>query len=236
MQRLSASLIAAGLASTLECGWAQAGLAVFELGDQDFADRQGPVLVHDLTQLGMNEPFPFNGTIFGSDFGGRLGAFAYSHTFSLGGQQPLSASLTLGLLDHDSFPGDRFGTIALSLNGMAQPVDAFLGASNPAFPSSASVVTINVPIELLKAGRLDVSVAATRAAAGMSGNAIEADFSRLSIFTAPYLESPPPLPLPQISEGQPTVVPLPPAAGPAAMLLGAGVVGKFFGRLRRRPR
>lgn len=225
--KLSASF-AFCIASAASAPAVHGGLAVFKLGEQDFADKQGPVLVHDLTQLGMNEPYPFDGTIFGSDFGGKLGAFSYSHAFSLNGEKPLWATLTLGLLDHDSYPGDSQGTISLLLNGTAQPTGAFLGISNPSFASSASVVTVNVPVELLNSGRLDVNVNAIRPAPHMTGNAIEADFSTLTIFTAPYPVSLPPIP--QVVQGPPTVVPLPPAIGPAAALLGAGVVGRIIRR------
>ena len=156
---------------------------VSQLGDQDFADGQSPIYSSDITTLGAGEPYPFDGTSFGDDrFAGQLGDFSYTHTFDLGCGTPTSANLTLGLLDHDSYAyggSPARDTIDIFFDGIQQPDSQFLGISIN--PSSASVVTMSVPISLLLDGSLTVRVVATDTAPNFPGNSLAADFSLLEI-------------------------------------------------------
>lgn len=174
---LAASLFALvmglGLTSTASA------VIIDQIGDQDFADGLSPLLVSTFNAAGAGEPSPFDGTFFGSD-GGTLGSFSYTHSFALGGETPLSAMLTIGLFDHDSFSVTD-DTIDFFFDGIAQPDSAFLGISTA--PSSVSVVTVPVDVPLLDGGTLTVTFMAA-AAPGFSGNGIGVDFSRLVIETA----------------------------------------------------
>src|SRR5688572_12826134 len=141
---------------------ARGGVARFELGDQDFADGASPILAPDNGAGGAGEPFPFDGSIFGDDFGNELGSFTYTHQLGAAGHGATSAMLTIGLLDHDSPPSLPVDTIDIFFDGLPQPDDAFVGISKDsvALPSSASVVTLPVPVELLADGSLEVRVTA----------------------------------------------------------------------------
>lgn len=166
----------------------------FQLGEQDFIDGQAPVSVPAVKQAGVGEPYPFDGTVFGDDRF-SLGAFTYVHTFDFGGFSPVSATLTLGLLDHDSFPGDA-ATVAIRFNGVPQPSGALVGDSMPSAASSASVVALPIPLALLAGGKLQVDVIAIRPAPGEAGNSLEPDFSRLTVELDALTHEPLPAPLP----------------------------------------
>jgi hypothetical protein len=160
---------------------AKAGMTVYRLGDQDFASGAGPILVDQAKAAGAGEPKPFDGTVYGDDRNGLFGKIRFSYSFA-----PIASAadsmLTLGLIGLDSPPG-KSATVKLYLNGVEQPNAALAGVSSPSFPASASVVTIPVPSSLLTNGKLDVEIKAFRHSPGFSGNAIEADFSTLSIGT-----------------------------------------------------
>lgn len=155
------------------------------LGDQDFTDGHTPVLAGDLAAAGAGEPFPFDGTYFGSDLvDDSLGSFSYTHTFDLGGETPLTANLTVGLIDHDSFAATfPVDTIDLYLDGVQQPDAQFIGISSR--PSSVSVVNIPVPINFVVDGELMVEFVATEPGTSYEGNGIAADFSELDIRLVP---------------------------------------------------
>ncbi len=165
-----------------------AGLSVFQLGEQDFIPSGGLIWDSDIKAAGLGEPSPFDGTNFGDDRTRSLGSIKWTHAFTLPalehGDVIRSASLTIGVIDIDSPPGYP-ATVRLKLNGHRQPVDAFTGISMPGLPSSAQVVTVPVPVELLSEGELMVYLQAIRHAPGFPGNAIELDFSRLAIETSP---------------------------------------------------
>ena len=114
---------------------AKAGITSM-LGDQDFADGYSPIYASELAPAGAGEPFPFDGTIFGNDPGGTFGDFSYTRTFSLGGQSAFSASITIGLIDHDSISVDQ-DTIDIFFDGIQQDDSMWLGISQK--PSSVSV-------------------------------------------------------------------------------------------------
>jgi hypothetical protein len=172
---------------------AYAGSAKFLLGDQDFSDGASPLLESAITAGGAGEPFPFDGTIFGSDATNELGSFAYVHTFPAT-MRVTSATLTIGLLDHDSPPSLPVDTIDIFFDGVQQPDDAFIGISAYSFifPSSASVVTMPVDPALLADGQLEVRVTATRAGSDsrFTGNSIHPDFSALTVHTPPSVVVP----------------------------------------------
>lgn len=235
MQRntLLAGLLGAGLSSGLSAlapsSAALAGVVEVQLGEQDFADGDTPIYVSHIREAGAGEAYPFDGTIFGDDETPVLGGFEYVHEFDLAGHGVLSATLTIGLLDHDSPPDDEDGTVALFFDGVAQPTGAFVGISDRMEPSSAEVVTVPVPAELLADGRLTVQVVAERPGMGMLGNSIEADFSRLTILAtdpAPGPIDPPPA----------AAIPLPPALGMASVLIaGIACLRGFLQPRKRRP-
>src|SRR5687767_13464328 len=101
-------------------GVARAGTVQFQLGQQDFADGTAPVLSAHIRAAGAGEQFPFDGTIFGNDLQQSLGSFDYAHGFDLRGARPLSATLTLGLIDVDSPATSPLETIGVQFDGVAQ--------------------------------------------------------------------------------------------------------------------
>jgi hypothetical protein len=202
------------------------GAVQFQLGEQDFADGKTPIYSYEIRSAGAGEAFPFDGTIFGHDVKATgLGAFDYIHAFDLGGHQPLSAKLVVGLIDIDSPADHPLETVGLRLNGIDQSTAKIAGISATDAASSVEVVELPVSIDLLTGGRLDVGFYAKRAGYGNLGNAIEADFSRLVIDVAPSVVPGPPDPGPIIDPPPPIVdpgprpVPLPPAVLSAGVLL-----------------
>ncbi|HEX8914451.1 MAG TPA: MYXO-CTERM sorting domain-containing protein [Humisphaera sp.] len=162
---------------------ARAGVVTYRLGEQDFADGQGPVLVEQARAAGANEVAPFDGTVFGDDRTRKFGRLSFRYAVA----PPTAAgdgSLTLGLVGLDSPPGDG-PTVRVFFDGVEQPNAAFAGVSAGAFRSSASVVTVPVPAGFLADGELTVTVKAFRRSPGYPGNAIEADFSTLAVPMTP---------------------------------------------------
>jgi hypothetical protein len=172
---------------------AMAGNVQFQLGEQDFADGTTPVFSSQIRAAGAGEAYPFDGTLFGNDtVRGALGAFDFMHTFNLNGAKPVSAKLTIGLIDVDSTPQYPLDTVGVMFEGVSQPTEMLRGISAPGAKSSAEVVEIPVPLEYLSStGTLHVSVVARGAGYGNLGNAIEPDFSRLVIETAAESNRPP---------------------------------------------
>src|SRR5688500_12098321 len=85
---------------------ARGGAVQFQLGEQDFPDGETPVYSAEIRDAGRGDSFPFDGTFFGHDLkSSGLGTFEYEHALDLGGRTPLSAKLTVGLIDVDSPPG-----------------------------------------------------------------------------------------------------------------------------------
>jgi hypothetical protein len=158
---------------------ANGGVTVYQLGDQDFSSGAGPITVDQIKAASVGEPSPFDGTIYGDDRNNRFGKIRFSYSFAPA-PGAADATLTLGLIGLDSPPGSP-STVKLFLNGVEQSNAAFAGTSSPHFRSSESVVSVPVSSVLLGSGTLDVTVKAFRRSPGFSGNAIEADFSTLSI-------------------------------------------------------
>jgi hypothetical protein len=206
---------------------ARGGAVQFQLGEQDFADGKTPIYSYEIRDAGAGEAFPFDGTVFGHDVKSTgLGAFDYTHAFDLGGHQPLSAKLVVGLIDIDSPPDQPFETIGMTLNGVEQSTAKLAGISASDSASSVEVVELPVSIDLLAGGKLDVGFYARRPGYGNLGNAIEADFSRLVVEVAPNIVPGPIVdpepnidPPPPIIEPGPRPIPLPPAVFSAGILL-----------------
>ena len=186
------AFLAVGLASS------QAGVAVYQLGEQDFAAGSGPIPVTATHAAGANEAYPFNGTVFGDDRIPRFGRIEFTYQFAAP-TSPGDGLLTLGLIGLDAVPGSP-ATVRLSLNGVEQPTEPFVGVSSPLYRSSESVVTVPVAANLLSGGKLNVTIQAVRASTGFAGNAIEADFSTLAI---PVVGSTGPKPPPGDGTGGP---------------------------------
>ena len=161
------------------------GSVIDLLGEQDFADGQTPILTSAINNAGVGEPFPFDGTLFGSDIiDDSLGSFSYTHTFNLGGDSATAAELTIGLIDHDSFSANfPVNTIDVFFDGVQQPDAQFVGISMR--PSSASVITMPVPLGLIADGELLVQFVATNPGISFDGNSLGADFSKLEVFAIP---------------------------------------------------
>jgi hypothetical protein len=182
---LSRRTLVAAVAATLAysaTGTTRAGVVTYRLGQQDFAHGQGPLLVSQSRAAGSDEAFPFDGTVFGDDRTRRFGRIRFTYSFAPV-TTPAAGTLTLGLLGLDSPPGSE-PTVRLYLDGVEQPNAAFAGVSSAVYRSSASVVTVPVPAELLADGQLNVSLRAYRASPGYPGNAIAADFSTLQLSTS----------------------------------------------------
>lgn len=196
----------------------------FQLGEQDFPDGKTPIYSHEIRSAGAGEVFPFDGSLFGHDVKTTgLGAFDYTHTFDLGGRQPLSAKLVVGLIDIDSPADHPFDTVGLTLNGIEQSTAKLAGISATGSASSIEVVELPVSVDLLQSGMLDVRFFAKRPGYGNLGNAIEADFSRLVIDVSanfvPDPLQPGPIIDPPIIDPGPQPIPLPPAVFSAGILL-----------------
>jgi hypothetical protein len=239
LARLIANLVAGATAALLGLARpAMAGNVQFQLGEQDFADGTTPVFSSQIRAAGAGEAYPFDGTLFGNDTkSGALGAFDFTHTFDLSGARPISAKLTIGLIDVDSTPQYPLDTVGVMFEGASQPAEMLRGISAPGAKSSAEVVEIPVPLEYLgNTGTLHVSVVARRAGYGNLGNAIEPDFSRLVIETAAEANRPPadgggidgnngggtidPTPGPPTPTPDPVPsVPLPPVLAPAGLIV-----------------
>jgi hypothetical protein len=198
---------------------ARGGTVSFQLGEQDFPDGKSPVYSSEIRAAGAGEAYPFDGTIFGNDVKtgpGSLGAFEYEHRLDFGGSavKAVSATLEIGLIDIDSPSNHAFDTVAIEFDGVVQSSEKIVGISPRREPSSVEVVNFQVPPELLADGALRVSVTALRPGYGNLGNAIEADYSRLTVQTVPAIVLPP--------DGgpSPSPVPLPAPLIPACVMLG----------------
>ncbi|MBB4022207.1 MULTISPECIES: hypothetical protein [Actibacterium] len=200
--------LAASAAFSL-CAAAASATVVDMIGDQDFADGTAPLWVTDFEAASAGDPAPFN-IFVGSDPFRTFGSVEYSHAFSLNSAAPVSASIEIGIFDHDSPAFNPVDTLDIYFDGILQDDTVWRGASG-ALPSAVTVRSMFVDPALLSDGLLEVGIFAV--ATGdrrFRGNGIGVDFSKLTINTA--------------------AVPLP--AG-APLLIGAlGLLG--FVRKRRR--
>ena len=166
------------------CACTTANAVTFDdlLGEQDFLDGQTPIQTSKTFLAGQGEPSPFNGVLFGDDrYANNFGDFSYTHITLASIADIVSATLTIGLIDHDSF--DSVDTIDFFFDGIQQNDSAFIGISHN--PSSASVVTVPVDISLLSDGQLVVRFISNAAPPSNHGNSIAPDFSLMSVQVIP---------------------------------------------------
>ena len=144
--RAFACVAAAAAAVLCSAGVAGAGSVQFQLGEQDFADGKTPVYSREIREAGAGEAYPFDGTIFGNDVKPYQGAFEFEHMFDLGTAEPISGTLTIGLIDIDSPADHPLDTISITFDGFGQPTDMLVGISALNAKSSVEVVDIPVPV------------------------------------------------------------------------------------------
>lgn len=157
--------------------------ATIQIGDQDYANGyivSGSVSAFLAASAG--EPAPFN-DLCGYD--GELPCVA-SWTFSFAPGSYLSATITLGIVDHDSqLPGDQL--VSFDLNGID-----LTAAMNAQFESyggaqvEAIVYSLAIPGGLLPAlssGNATFTINLSNS--GGPGNGIGLDFSRLDLEAVP---------------------------------------------------
>lgn len=174
MKHLKSKLLAVAATLCLTTGSASAAVLQM-LGDQDFADGQTTITAADISGNAAGDPAPFN-IIFGSDPGGGLGNISFTHNFAA----PVgatSASIEIGLVDHDSFSAGE-DTIDILFDGVAQDTSIWEGISSS--PVSAHIRSMVVDLALLADGILNVQIVATSAGGTNTGNGIVVDFSKLS--------------------------------------------------------
>lgn len=144
------------------------------MGDRDFADNVAPGGVANFEGANAGDPTGFN-EFRGSDFGSSFATFSFSHSFA-----PLtgatSASLTLGIYDHDSTTSSQPG-LSIMFDGVAQDVSMWAGIS--ATPAYNYIRAMSVDLALLADGNLDV-VISSLGVPGQNGNGLGIDFSELS--------------------------------------------------------
>jgi hypothetical protein len=166
-------------------GSANADSIAVLFGEQDFPNGYSPIYASEAATANANDGMIFDSFYSGDDrVTGDFGYFTYTLAFDLMGLTPTLASLTIGLIDHDSY---SFGglpapdTINIFFDGIQQADSAFIGISTA--PSSVSVVALPVLDSLLLDGRLTVFVQATAPSPdpSLQGNSIGLDFARLSI-------------------------------------------------------
>ncbi len=149
-----------------------------QLGDQDFVDGHAPVLAAAVVAANADDPEPFN-KFFGSD-PATLGSLAFRHSFAPGAYR--SATITFGLIDHDSF-SDLQDTVSIDFDDVRQDTASLRGISVRG--SSVHVVSFDVAPSLLSDGVLNVRISAIQPAEGFAGNGIGVDFSRLEALPVP---------------------------------------------------
>ena len=94
------------------------------------------------------------------------------------------------------------------------------------------MISIPVPVEFLTDSLLNVKITAKMPGYGNAGNAIEPDFSLLTIETTGSLVDPPVIVDPHGPDGGPHAVPLPPVFLPAGLMI-TGLMSLPKQRIRR---
>lgn len=165
------------------------------LGDVDYADGQLLPSAADVTARNAGDPAPFNSfsgfdPVLFNPLPSDLGRIGYTHRFLLP-DDAISATIEIGLIDHDSFAADE-DTIDIFFDGIAQATGMWQGISLA--PASVSIRSMPVDLAFLSDGELQVRINAYPDPGwSWQGNAIAIDFSRLSVQTAA------PVPLPASS-------------------------------------
>jgi hypothetical protein len=190
---------------------------VVTLGDQDFVDG---AIVHsdefEAAQIG--EPAPI-GTILGSDDGDQGSNGAASFTFNYAAGVPQSASITIGLLDHDSqAPGSQVDSFSVDGVDLTVAFDALLESHGGA-QIEYNVYTLNLTgaaLAVLSDGSATFSLGLK--GPGLSSRGPPANFTAFNAFGLDF--------------AQLTVVPEPETY--ALLLAGLGALGCATPRRRTR--
>ena len=125
-------------------GQTEAASVIRTLGDQDFADG-ATVTSGALLAASAGEPFPFNGPFIGSDAGGPNFSASWTFTYGLLPFAIQTASITLGITDHDSAAaGSQLASFTVDGNNLTSLLDALFEASQA--PSGRyHVYTVAIP-------------------------------------------------------------------------------------------
>lgn len=179
----------AGVLATLLMWSVPSSAIVVTLGDQDFADGSFPVGVAGFNGPSAGEPAPFD-AFRGSDFGA---SFSESWTFGYAAGAVTSASISLGLFDHDSAaPGSQVSAFSVDGVDLTALLDAALEATGGT-QNEDNVYSIVLPAAtfgVLSDGSATFSLtlqgpglagAAGATGSTTSGNGAGIDFSTLSL-------------------------------------------------------
>ena len=158
------------------------------LGEQDFTNGSTLTSGGFLT-AGSGEPAPFNGIFSGADNDSN---FSASWTFASYGAQPtiLGASLTLGILDHESAAsGSQVSSFKLNGFDLTSEINSLFESSGGAL-SEYNVYTLTLPNSVfttLGSGTASFALALQGPGLGLFGdtafNGAALDFSTLRITT-----------------------------------------------------
>jgi hypothetical protein len=111
------------------------------LGDQDFTDGSFPPGVADFNAHSVGEPAPFN-QFRGNDYDTP---FSESWTFNYSAQAVTSATLTLGIFDHDSAaPGSQLSSFTVDSINISSVLDILFEGSGGR-QNEYNIYTINLP-------------------------------------------------------------------------------------------
>ena len=145
------------------------------LGTKEFNDGDGPIFV-EFTANANGDPAPFNQFIGNDLNSGSVADISFTHNI---GPVPgaTSASIELGIYDHDSFSATD-DTLDIFFDGVLQDTSAWLGISSS--PATHHIRSMVVDVALLIDGLLDVRIVSS-VPAGLSGNGIGVDYSKLTV-------------------------------------------------------
>lgn len=156
------------------------------LGDQDFANGSFPVGVAGFNGPSAGEVAPFD-QFRGSDFNP---SFSESWTFNYAPVAVSSATLVLGIFDHDSFlSGDQVASFSVDGHNLTAELNALFEASGGQ-QNEANVYTLTLSGAVLASlGDGSATVSLTLQGGGsQAGNGAGLDFSELRLNAAPVPE------------------------------------------------
>lgn len=127
-KRWGAFLLAAGM--VIASGITQAGVITHSLGNTSpgFNDGDTPDLLSQILPAQAGQPTPFDTSLGGDVFLNAAGS--WSHSFGVITDPILSATLELGLIDHDSAAsGDQVGLFTVDGNDLTTALNGVLNSS-----------------------------------------------------------------------------------------------------------
>ena len=145
------------------------------LGTNEFNDGDATIL-DPFTANTNGDPAPFNQFIGNDNNNGAIADISFTHNIGLV-PGATSASIELGIYDHDSFSATD-DTLDIFFDGVLQDTTAWLGISSS--PATHHIRSMVVDVALLIDGLLDVRIVSSPAA-GQNGNGIGVDFSKLTV-------------------------------------------------------